>query len=341
MVKTRIVIDAMGGDNAPEAIVKGAVSALKEADVLLTFVGRQQEIEGVLSGLDYDKSSVRIENADDVITNEESPVTAIRRKKDSSLVKALTMLKEGKGDAFVSAGSTGAVLAGATFIVGRIKGVERPALGVYLPTEKGMSLLIDCGANVDSKPSYLKQFAYMGSAYYENTFGTNNASVALINNGSESKKGNRLTKEAYTLLEEDDTINFVGNVEGRHISEGFAQVYVCDGFVGNVTLKLYEGVARSLMRMIKKEIMSSAVSKVGGLLIKGSMKNMKDSMDYTKYGGAPLLGLNNLVVKCHGSSNDESIKNAIFQCKKFVDNKVNDKIKQKIDKEFLWKKGNY
>ncbi len=331
MELTKIAIDAMGGDHAPEATVDGALWALKEnKGIHLYLVGDDTRINEVLKDKTYDKDRLEIVHADEEITNEESPVLAIRRKKNSSIVVAMNMVKEKKAEAFVSAGSTGAVLAGGTLIIGRIKGIERPALGSLLPTGIGMTLLIDCGANVDSKPHYLQQFAKMGSVYYESIMDQTQPTVGLLNNGSEEKKGNNLTKEAFKLLKDDQYLNFIGNIEGREVPEGKADVVVCDGFAGNVVLKLYEGLASTLMGMIKESIMSTTKSKIGGLLIKDSMKQMQKKMDYTEYGGAPLLGLEGLVVKSHGSSNAKAFKNAIIQCKTFADKKVNDKIKQQL-----------
>jgi len=331
MELTKIAIDAMGGDNAPEAMVDGALWALKENEgIHLYLVGDETRINEVLKDKTYDKERLVIVHADEEITNNESPVLAIRRKKNSSIVVAMNMVKEKKAEAFVSAGSTGAVLAGGTLIIGRIKGIERPALGSLLPTGTGMTLLIDCGANVDSKPHFLQQFAKMGSVYYESIMDQPQPTVGLLNNGSEEKKGNNLTKEAFKLLKDDQYLNFIGNIEGREVPEGKADVVVCDGFAGNVVLKLYEGLASTLMGMIKESIMSTTKSKIGGLLIKDSMKQMQKKMDYTEYGGAPLLGLEGLVVKSHGSSNAKAFKNAIIQCKTFADKKVNDKIKQQL-----------
>lgn len=331
MELTKIAIDAMGGDNAPEAMVEGALWALKEnKGIHLYLVGDETRMNEVLKDKTYDKDRLVIVHADEQITNEESPVLAIRRKKNSSIVVAMNMVKEKKAEAFVSAGSTGAVLAGGTLIIGRIKGIERPALGSLLPTGTGMTLLIDCGANVDSKPHYLQQFAKMGSVYFESIMDQPQPTVGLLNNGSEEKKGNNLTKEAFKLLKDDQYLNFIGNIEGREVPEGKADVVVCDGFAGNVVLKLYEGLAGTLMGMIKESIMSTTKSKIGGLLIKDSMKQMQKKMDYTEYGGAPLLGLEGLVVKSHGSSNAKAFKNAIIQCKTFADKKVNDKIKQQL-----------
>jgi len=331
MGMTTIAVDAMGGDDAPEAIVNGVIEALKaKSDIKIKLVGDRSQIESILLGQTYDLDRLEIIHAEDTISNEESPVLAIRRKKNSSLVIALNLVKEKQAEAIVSAGSTGAVLAGGTLIVGRIKGIERPALGTLLPNAHGMTLVIDAGANVDSKPRFLHQFAKMGSIYYESILGIGFPTVGLVNNGAEDKKGNILVKETFPLLKADKTINFIGNVEGRDVPSGKAQVVVCDGFVGNVILKLTEGLVTSLMEMIKSAILSTFISKIGGLLIKGAMKGMKKKLDYTEYGGAPLLGLEGLVVKAHGSSNAKAFKNAIFQCKTFADKKVKDKIKQSL-----------
>lgn len=331
MEMTIIAVDAMGGDDAPKSIVEGVTWALRSKDdIKIILVGDKSQINDILVGEKYDKNRLEIIHTEEVITNEESPVLAIRRKKNSSLVKALTLVKENKAEALVSAGSTGAVLAGGTLIIGRIKGIKRPALGTLLPTEKGMTLLIDAGANVDSKPQFLHQFAKMGTIYYESMLDISSPTVGLVNNGAEDKKGNILAKETFPLLKEDKNINFIGNIEARGIPSGEAQVIVCDGFVGNVILKLTEGLVNSLMGMIKTAILSTFISKVGGILIKGSLKEMKKHLDYTEYGGAPLLGLEGLVVKAHGSSNAKAFKNAILQCKNFTDKKVKDKIKQSL-----------
>lgn len=331
MELTKIAIDAMGGDDAPGAMVAGAIWALKENKGIKIFlVGDTTQIQELLDKETYDKERLEIVHAQEVIGNEEAPVLAIRRKKNSSLVIALNLVKEKKADALVSAGATGAVLAGGTLVVGRIKGIERPALGTLLPTEKGMTLLMDAGANVDCKPKFLHQFAKMGAIYYGAFMNSTSPSIALVNNGSEEKKGNALAKETFPLLKEDDSLNFIGNIEAREIPAGEADVIICDGFVGNVILKLTEGLAKSLMSMIKEAIMSTTKSKIGGLLIKGAMKGLSKKMDYTEYGGAPLLGLEALVVKAHGSSNAKAFKNAILQCKTFADKKVNEKIKQQL-----------
>lgn len=331
MELTKIAIDAMGGDDAPGAMVAGAVWALKEKkDIKIILIGDEVQIQELLNKESYDKDRLEIVHAEEVISNEESPVLAIRRKKKSSLVIALNLVKEKKADALVSAGATGAVLAGGTLIVGRIKGIERPALGTFLPTKKGMTLLMDAGANVDCKPHFLHQFAKMGAIYYEAFMGRANPTVALVNNGAEDKKGNALAKETFPMLKEDSNINFIGNIEAREIPSGDANVIICDGFVGNVILKLTEGLASFLLGLVKEAIMSTWISKIGGLLIKKAMQSIKRKLDYTEYGGAPLLGLEALVVKAHGSSDAKAFKNAILQCKTFADKKVNEKIKQQL-----------
>lgn len=329
MEKVRIAVDANGGDDAPEIVVDGCLMALEEdKNIELILFGDEVDLKEKLSSKQYDKSRISIVDAKEVIENTESPVLAIRRKKDSSIVKGLYSVKEGTTDAFVSAGSTGAVLAGGTLIVGRIKGIERPALGSLIPTADGITLLMDCGANVDSKPNFLYQFAQMGSVYFAAVMNKENPTVGLINNGTEAKKGNQLLKDAYELLSQDKNLNFIGNIEGRDIAQGKADVIIADGFVGNVVLKHTEGLAMALIEMIKEGITSTWYSKIGALLIKGPLKKTLKKLDYTEYGGAPLLGLKGLIVKAHGSSNAKAFKNAILQCKTFSDEKVNDKIKQ-------------
>lgn len=325
-----IAIDAMGGDNAPAEIIKGCMQAIKENELLnLIMVGKEDLVNSELSKYQYNKSQIRVENATENIGCEESPVKAIRSKKDSSLVKGLRLVKEKQAQAFISAGSSGAVLAGGTFIVGRIKGIERPALAPLIPTEKGYSLLIDCGANVDAKPSYFGQFAKMGSAYCEKILGIKNPKVGIINIGVEKGKGNSLVKEAYDILENED-INFVGNIEARDVNKGYADVLVCDAFVGNVILKNMEGVGKFLFSAIKKELMSSTRGKLGGVLLKPIFKKLYKSFDASEVGGAPLLGLEGLVVKAHGNSKARAIKNAIKQCEKFIENDVNEMIRERI-----------
>lgn len=333
MSKTIIALDCMGGDNAPGEIVKGAVLAADEnKDMLIKLVGREDDIKKELEK--YPSSNkLEIVDAKEVIETGEPPVAAIRKKKDSSLVKCMYMVKKGEADAMVSAGSTGANLVGGHVIIGRIKGVERPPLAPLIPTKTGFSLLIDCGANVDARPSHLLQFAKMGSVYMENVVGIKNPKVALVNIGAEEEKGNALVKETYPLLKEMEGINFIGNIEARDIPNGDADVIVCDAFVGNVILKLYEGVASVLIDKIKCSMMNSIKTKIGALLIKKDLKKTLKGFSLEEHGGAPLLGLNGLLVKTHGSSKAIEIKNSILQCITFNELDINNKFKEKLSLE--------
>lgn len=333
MSKTIIALDCMGGDNAPGEIVKGAVLAANEnKDMLIKLVGMEDDIKKELEK--YPSSDkLEIVDAKEVIETGEPPVAAIRKKKDSSLVKCMYMVKKGEADAMVSAGSTGANLVGGHVIIGRIKGVERPPLAPLIPTKTGFSLLIDCGANVDARPSHLLQFAKMGSVYMENVVGIKNPKVALVNIGAEEEKGNALVKETYPLLKEMEGINFIGNIEARDIPNGDADVIVCDAFVGNVILKLYEGVASVLIDKIKGSMMNSIKTKIGALLIKKDLKKTLKGFSLEEHGGAPLLGLNGLLVKTHGSSKAIEIKNSILQCITFNELDINNKFKEKLSLE--------
>lgn len=329
----KVVVDAMGGDNAPFVTVKGAVDAIAENDkVFVYLVGLKEAVENELSKYTYDQSRLEIVEATEVIEMAESPVKAIRSKKDSSIVKGMLMVKNGEADAFVSAGSTGAVLVGGQVLVGRIKGVERPPLAPLIPTfnERGCSLLIDCGANVDARPSWLVQFAKMGSIYMESVLGVKNPTVGIVNNGAEEEKGNALVKETFPLLKACPDINFVGSVEARDIPMGTVDVIVCDAFVGNVVLKTFEGVGAALIDKIKEGMMSTTRSKIGALMVKPALKETLKTFDLEQYGGAPMLGLNGLVVKTHGSSKAGEIKNSILQCLTFKEQGINDKIKERI-----------
>lgn len=329
-----VAVDAMGGDNAPFVIVKGAIEAVKESNKIKVFlVGKENLIHEELKKYQYDEKQVEVVHAEEVIETAEPPVMAIRKKKDSSIVKALNLVKDGTCDAYVSAGSTGATLVGGQVIVGRIKGVERPPLAPMIPTAKGASLLIDCGANVDARPSHLVQFAKMGSVYMESVIGVKNPKVAIVNIGAEEEKGNALVKETFPLLKNCPDINFVGSIEARDIPAGEADVIVCEAFVGNVILKMYEGVGGVLIKKVKEGMMTSLRSKIGALLVKPALKNTLKAFDLEIYGGAPLLGLNGLVVKTHGSSKAVEIKNSILQCIAFKEQKINDKIKEKITLE--------
>ncbi|MFZ5975929.1 MAG: phosphate acyltransferase PlsX [Bacillota bacterium] len=315
----KIAIDAHGGDYAPDEILKGCALALeKYPDVELVIAGDRQIVQDALHSLDADCSRIEARHTTQLIGMAESPVAAIKGKKDSSMVKALQAVAQGEADAFVSAGNTGAVLAGATMIVRRIRGVKRPALAPLLPTSKGTPvMLIDCGANVECKPEHLAQFGVIGSIYMARVMGVESPRVGLINNGAEAEKGNDLTKAAYRLLE-NMPVNFVGNIEARDINTGAIDVAVCDGFVGNVALKLTEGLASSLFAMMKEEFAASMRSKLGAMLLKPAFKQIKKKMDYTEYGGALFLGVNGGVVKAHGSSNAKAIAAAINQAREMV-----------------------
>lgn len=328
---TRVALDAMGGDNAPQAMVQGAVDvARKRKDIQIFLVGQEEVVNAELKKYDYPKERIEVVHASEVIETAEPPVMAIRKKKDSSIVVALNMVKKGEADAFVSAGSSGAVLVGGQLIVGRIKGVERPPLAPLMPTEKGVSLLIDCGANVDARPSHLVQFAKMGSIYMKNVVGIQNPRVAIVNIGAEEEKGNALVKETFPLLKECEDIHFIGSIEAREIPHGTADVIVCEAFVGNVILKLFEGVGAVLISEIKKGLMATLRSKIGALLIKPALKETMKSFDASEYGGAPLLGLNGLVVKTHGSSTAKEVANSIVQCVTFKEQDISGKIRESI-----------
>lgn len=328
---TKVALDAMGGDNAPAEIVKGAVNAVSSRnDVKVFLVGLEDAIKEELAKYSYPKDQIEIVHAEEVIEMAEPPVMAIRKKKNSSIVIGMKMVKEKEADAFVSAGSSGAILVGGQTIVGRISGIRRPPLAPIIPTENGMSLLIDCGANVDARPDNLVQFAQIGSIYMENVVGIKNPRVAIVNIGAEEEKGNALVKETMPLLKECEGINFVGCIEAREIPKGGADVIVCEAFVGNVILKLYEGLSSTLIGVIKKGLMSTLKSKIGAALALPALKKTLKGFDASQYGGAPLLGLNGLVVKTHGNSKSTEITNAIYQCITFKEQDINGKIKENI-----------
>lgn len=328
---TRVALDAMGGDNAPGEIVKGAVDAVNEyTNIEVVLVGDSEKVESELLKYQYDKERISVVHTTETISMDEPPVNAIRKKKDSSLVVAMNMVKKKEADAFVSAGSSGAILVGGQVIVGRIKGIERPPLAPLIPTANGVSLLIDSGANVDARSSHLVQFARMGSVYMEKIVGIKNPRVAIVNIGAEEEKGNALVKETFPLLKNCTDINFIGSIEARDIPSGAADVIVCEAFVGNVILKLYEGLAGTLISKIKDGMMSTLKSKIGALMVKPALKGTLKSFSVEKYGGAPLLGLNGLVVKVHGNSKAIEVKNALNQCISFKNENINEIIKEKL-----------
>lgn len=330
--KIKIVLDAAGGDNAPVEIIKGAYEALKKKENLhIIFAGPEETVRTIAESYpDMPRERVSYLNATEQIEMAEPPVMAIRHKKDSSIVKGLTLVKEGHADAFISAGSTGAVLVGGQLIVGKLPGVKRAPLAPLVPTTKGVSLLIDCGANVDARPEHLLSFAKMGSIYMEYVLKKKNPTVGLLSIGTEEEKGNALVKQTLPLLKGCSGINFIGPVEARDLPFGAADVIVTEAFAGNIALKTYEGTAKMLTSVLKESLTATPASKLGAVLAMPSLKKHLKSFDASRYGGAPLLGLRGLVVKAHGSSKAVEIKNAILQCMIFSKEDINGKIKDKL-----------
>ena len=328
-----IYLDAMGGDNAPQCTVEGAVEILRaDAELKITLGGDSKAIEPLLAEAEDVRDRIAVDECSETITNHDAPVMAIRQKKDSAQVKGMLMVRNGAADAFVSAGSTGATLAGGMFRLGRIDGVERPALAPLLPNGKDYFCLIDCGANVDCLPAYLPQFGMMGAAYIHCVRGIENPRVGLVNIGAENEKGNALVKAAYPLMEQAP-FNFVGNIEGRDITHDQADVVVCDGFSGNLILKFMEGVAETLLGIIKKELMADTRGKIAGLIARPAFRRVKKTMDYTEVGGAPLLGVRGVVVKAHGASNAHAIACAIRQAALMKRRGLVDEIEKEIAKQ--------
>lgn len=320
----KIAIDGMGGDNAPAAVIEGAIQALKEYDnIELYITGPKEIINSELAKYTYFKEKIVVIDAKEVISPNEHPVMALRKKKDASIVKALKLVKDGVCDGIISGGSTGAFLAGCTLIIGRISGIERPALAPIMPGRRGNFMIVDVGANVDCKPSFLVQFAKMGKVYYQKIFEVENPSIGLINIGEEEEKGNELTKAAFKLLKEENSLNFKGNIEPREIPTGDTNILVSDGFVGNTALKMYEGSASSILGIVKDEVLkSSVISKLGIVLLKPVLKSIMKKFDYKEYGGAPFLGVDGICIKSHGSSDARAFKNSIKQAKIFYENDV-------------------
>lgn len=326
----RIILDGMGGDNAPGAIVEGAVLASKEIDHEIVIIGQEELINQELKKYKYNYDKITVADAREVITNDEAPVRAVRSKKDSSIVKGINMVKNGEGDIFISAGSTGALLSGGLFILGRIQGIDRPALASIYPIVGGEpSLLVDAGANADCKPNNLLEFGMMGNIYMEKVIGRTSPRVGLVNIGTEAAKGSTLTKAAYELLEQSD-MNFVGNVEAREVPKSACDVIVCDGFTGNVVLKLTEGLAWNILQVIKKKFTDGVKAKLGAALLIDKLGELKKEFDYSEYGGAPILGVKGPIVKMHGSSSANAVKNTILKGIPFVEEKVVETIQNSV-----------
>lgn len=329
----RIAVDVYGGDHAPECVIDGAIEALKMMpDIQIIICGAQQQVGTLLADKTYDKDRISIVDAPDIITNHDSPTLAIRRKTNSSMVKAMDLVKKGEADAVVTAGSTGAALAGGIFRIGRIRGIDRPALAPVMPTSgKYPVMLIDCGANAECKPEYLVQFALMGQAYMSGVMGIKDPKVGLLNVGAEDEKGNELCKAAFPMLKSSKNINFFGNIEARDVLEGIVQVVVCDGFSGNIFLKSTEGTAALIFGKLKKSLMSSVRTKLGALMVKPALKLVSNELDYEQYGGAALLGVAGPVVKAHGSSKAKAYACAIKQAQTMVSGDVVNIITQKLN----------
>ncbi|KAB3531423.1 phosphate acyltransferase PlsX [Alkaliphilus serpentinus] len=325
----KIVLDAMGGDHGPKVTVKGAVDAVNQYGVNLILTGDKKTLDSELKKFQYPKEKIEIVHTSEIVENEDKPVAAIRKKKDSSMVVALNIVKDGRADAIISAGNTGALLAGGLFVLGRIEGIDRPALAPVIPNYKGASVLIDGGANTDIKARNYIEFGIMGSIYAEMVLGIKTPRVCLVNIGIEEGKGNESTKEAYKICKKAP-FNFQGNVEARDIPSGYTDVILCDGFTGNVILKLTEGVAMMIFKVLKEELTKNPLRKLGALLIKSGLMGFKKRFDYTEYGGAPFLGVQGALVKAHGSSDAKAIMNAIRQAKTLVENQVVKKIEEEI-----------
>ncbi len=309
----RIILDGMGGDNAPASVVEGAVLASKEIEHEIVIVGDEPAIRALLKKQKYDGDRISVVHTSQVIENCDAPVKAVRSKKDSSMVVGLNMLKEGRGDVFISAGNTGALMAGGLFILGRIHGIDRPAIAsIYPILGKEASLLVDAGANAECKPNNLLEFATMGSIYMEKVLGRPNPVIGLANIGVEETKGTTMVKAAYELLQKSH-LRFAGNIEARDIPSGAVDIIVCDGFTGNIILKLTEGMGYSMMKYLKHTLLDGMKAKMGALLLSNKLKDLKNAMDYSEYGGAPILGVKGPVVKMHGSSEGKAVKNTIIK----------------------------
>lgn len=326
----RVAIDAMGGDNAPGVEVQGALAAAREFGIPVTLVGNEDRIKVELAHYDTNGLDIRIKHASEVVGMHDSPSDAIRKKKDSSIRVAFELVKSGEAEAVVSAGNSGATMAAGMFVLKRIKGIERPAIAQIFPTLKGRTLVLDVGGNVDCKPVHLVQFAIMGSVYARSILGISAPKIGLLSNGEEESKGNELTRETNALLK-DAPIDYSGYIEGRDIFAGAVDVVVCDGFVGNVVLKLSEGLSEAIGKMLKEEIIKSFLPKVGFLLARPAFQRFMKKVDYAEYGGAPLLGIDGVGMICHGGSNIKAIKNAVRFAHEYAISGVNQKMAEKIE----------
>lgn len=327
----RILVDAMGGDNAPDAIVNGCIDAVKsQSGFDIVLIGDETRITKILDSRRFSNPRIQVIHAKEVITNEDIPTRAIRFKKNSSMVVGFNMLKQKEGDVLISAGNSGALLTGALLILGRLKGVERPALGALIPTKKGKALLIDAGLNSTCKPINYMQFGILGSVYYKELYGIENPTVGLVNMGTEAKKGTQVLKDAYELLS-SSKLNFIGNVEGRDIPEGNVDITVCDGYVGNVLLKFLEGAGSFFMAFLKGMFKRTIFSKLSLLFVMRDLKEFKKQIDVDVDGGAPILGVNGLVIKSHGNSNAKTIKHVVLKANNLVKNSLMEKIQRSLN----------
>ncbi len=322
----KIALDAMGGDYAPDVTVAGAIEAVSEYDVEVILVGDRDRLSEVLRDKRYPANRISIFHASEVAGMDESPVAVLRKKKDSSIRKAVELVKTGKADASVSAGHSGVTMAMALFLLGKVPGVDRPAIAAIMPSLTGHFVILDAGANVDCKPENLLEFAHMGNAYYKAIFHEPSPKVALLSIGEEDTKGNELTKETFKLLKGSKGFNFTGNIEGKDVFAGHADVIVCDGFVGNIVLKTSEGLAETIIKMLKREIANVVTGKLGYLMIKPAIRNFKKRTDYDEYGGAPLLGINGTCIICHGRSSARALKNAIKYASEMARQRVHENI---------------
>lgn len=329
----KIALDAMGGDFAPEMPIVGAIEAVSEYGVEIILVGDKQQITEYLNNKRYPTHKISISHASEVVQMDESPTLAIRKKKDSSIRRTVELVKNKEADACVSAGHSGVMMATSLLLLGKLPNVDRPAIATAIPSLSGFFVLIDVGANVDCKPKNLVQFAYMGDAYYRALFNEPSPKIALLSIGEEDTKGNEQTKESFKLLKKTD-LNFVGNIEGKDIFSYTADVVVCDGFVGNIVLKVSEGLAETILKMLKREIANISTGKIGYLMIKPALKNFKKRTDYSEYGGAPLLGINGTSIVCHGRSTSMALKNAIRVAIEISKQRVHEKIADSLMKYY-------